>query len=226
MSNRGFFVTVEGIEGSGKSTQLQRLAELIRRAGGRVVLTKEPGGTPLADRIRAIVLDPQESSTIDPTTELLLYAASRRQHVTELLEPSVAAGATVLCDRYTDSTLAYQGFGRMLSFERLNLLNSLATGGLRPDLTLIYDLPEEAGLARAAARNETSAQSKNESRIEGEELRFHRRVREGYLTLALSDPIRYAVIDASVSMDDVTAATIEAVSRRLPSLRLASTANV
>jgi len=226
MGNRGLFITVEGGEGSGKSTQLLRLADRLRRSGVEVVTTKEPGGTPLANRIRAIVLDPEESSSMDPTTELLLYAASRRQHVTEVLEPSIASGAVVLCDRFTDSTLAYQGFGRMLNFDRLELLNKLATGGLSPDLTIIYDVAEEVGLARASARNETSSAARRESRIEGEELRFHRRVREGYLTLAVSDPKRYAVIDGSLSPDDVTAATVREVSARLPSLRLDPAVNV
>jgi len=193
------FITFEGIEGSGKTTQLQRLAADLRGRGKRVVVTKEPGGTPLADRIRAILLD--SASVIDPVAELLLFAASRRQHVVEVIAPALARGEVVLCDRFTDSTLAYQGFGRELELDRLRLLNDWATGSLRPALTIIFDLPEETGLGRAVSRNTQAPE--DEGRFELEDLRFHRRVREGYRSLALEDPRRYLVVDADGSIDEV-----------------------
>jgi dTMP kinase len=204
------FITFEGIEGSGKTTQQQRLAEHFRTAGRTVVTTKEPGGTPLADRIRAILLD--SASVIDPVAEVLLFGASRRQHTTETIEPALSRGEVVLCDRYADSTLAYQGFGRLLDLDRLRALNDWATNGLRPHLTLLYDLPEEAGLTRARSRNATA--TADEGRFEAEDLRFHRRVREGYLTLAVAEPQRFAVIDANGTVDEVFQRTLAALSSR------------
>ncbi len=202
------FITLEGIEGSGKSTQLRKLAERIPNA----LATKEPGGTPTADRIRAILLD--TGATIDPVAELFLFAASRRQHVMEVIRPALAAGQVVLCDRFTDATLAYQGFGRRLDLDRLRWLNDWATDSLRPGLTLIFDLPEEVGLQRARSRN--SSAPVDEGRFEQEDLRFHRRVREGYLTLAASEPDRYAVIDAAGTPDEVLARTLDVVRTRAP----------
>jgi len=200
------FITFEGIEGSGKSTQLRRLAERIDGA----VLTKEPGGTPLADRIRAILLD--SSSRLDPVAELFLFAASRRQHVVEIIKPALDRGATVLCDRFTDSTLAYQGFGRLINLDQLRALNAWATNSLTPDLTLLFDLPEEVGLTRARSRNAEAVQ--DEGRFEAEDLRFHRRVREGYRTLAVAEPERFAVIDAAGDVDDVFARVVAEVEKR------------
>jgi dTMP kinase len=189
------FITFEGIEGSGKSTQLRRLAERIPG----VVVTKEPGGTPLADRIRAILLD--STARIDPVAELLLFAASRRQNVVEVIRPALERGATVLCDRFTDATLAYQGFGRGLTLDQLRTLNSWATDSLIPDVTFLFDLPEEEGLARARSRNAGAVH--DEGRFEAEDLRFHRRVREGYRTLALAEPERFSIVDAVGDADDV-----------------------
>jgi len=202
------FITLEGIEGSGKSTQLRKLAERIPNA----LATKEPGGTPTADRIRAILLDTR--ATIDPVAELFLFAASRRQHVMEVIRPALAAGRVVLCDRFTDATLAYQGFGRRLDLDRLRWLNDWATDSLRPVLTLIFDLPEEVGLQRARSRN--SSAPVDEGRFEQEDLRFHRRVREGYLTLAASEPDRYAVIDAAGTPDEVLERTLDVLRKRAP----------
>jgi dTMP kinase len=204
------FITFEGIEGSGKSTQLQRLA---RRIDGAVI-TKEPGGTPLADRIRAILLD--STAHIDPTAELFLFAASRRQNVVEVIRPALDRGATVLCDRFTDATLAYQGFGRLLNLDQLRTLNGWATDSLVPDLTLLFDLPEEVGLARARSRNAEALH--DEGRFEAEDLRFHRRVREGYRTLALAEPSRFLMIDAEGSADDVYASVEGALAERNPRL--------
>ena len=217
MSKRGFFLTVEGIEGSGKTTQLRLLANALKEAGWRVVVTKEPGGTPLADRIRAILLDPQEEG-MDSLTELFLYAASRRQHVVDVVRPAIEQGAIVLSDRFTDATLAYQGFGRLLNLDQLRELNDLATDQLAPDLTLIFDLPEASGIERARARNSASSALLNESRLEAEDLQFHRRVREGYLAIAISEPSRCEVIDARGSIEEVATRVVEAINRRAPEL--------
>jgi dTMP kinase len=208
------FITFEGIEGSGKTTQQQRLAELLRERGRTVVVTKEPGGTPLADRIRAILLD--SASVIDPVAEVFLFAASRRQHTTEVIEPALARGEVVLCDRYADSTLAYQGFGRLNDLDRLRALNDWATDSLKPHVTLLFDLPEEVGLRRAVSRNATAVQ--DEGRFEAEDLRFHRRVREGYLAMAAAEPERFATIDANGSIDKVFERTLETLRRRAPEI--------
>src|SRR5688500_15565468 len=195
------FITFEGIEGSGKTTQQQRIAELLRSRGRNVVVTKEPGGPPLADRIRAIVLDSR--STMDPIAEVFLFAASRRQHTMEVIRPALGRGEVVLCDRYADSTLAYQGFGRLIDLDRLRTLNDWATDALVPHVTLLFDLPEEVGLGRANSRN--AAATQDEGRFEAEDLRFHRRVREGYLAMAVAEPKRYRVIDADGTVDEVFA---------------------
>lgn len=204
------FITLEGIEGSGKTTQLRKLAERIPN----VLVTKEPGGTPTADRIRAILLD--TDAKIDPVAELFLFAASRRQHVMEVIRPALAEGRVVLCDRFTDATLAYQGFGRRLDLDRLRWLNEWATNSLHPDLTLIFDLPEETGLTRARSRNSTAPV--DEGRFELEDLRFHRRVREGYLTLAKAEPERYAVVDGSGTPDQVFAGVVDMLQKRAPGI--------
>lgn len=211
---RAPFIVFEGIEGSGKSTQAQRLSKHLHDIGRTTVLTKEPGGTPLGDRIRAILLDPAEDG-MDGLTEMLLYAASRRQHVVDVIRPSIEHDAVVLCDRFTDATLAYQGFGRGLNLDRLREINAWVTDGVVPDLTLILDLPEEVGLGRARRRNQDQ-DLQLESRLEGEDMRFHRRVREGYLTLAEEAPQRYALVSAEGDADQVFARILEVVSERLP----------
>ena len=205
------FITFEGIEGSGKSTQLRRLAERIPGA----VITKEPGGTPLAERIRGILLD--SSSQLDPIAELFLFAASRRQNVIEVIKPALVRGAVVLCDRFTDSTLAYQGFGRLINLDQLRTLNAWATDSLTPNLTLLFDLPEEIGLTRARSRNSEAVQ--DEGRFEAEDLRFHRRVREGYRTLAVAEPQRFVLIDGDGDADDVFARVVAEVEKRTELLR-------
>ena len=208
------FITFEGPEGSGKTTQIQKVAEYLRHKGVDCVTTKEPGGTPLADRIRAILLHPE--STMDRLTELLLYAASRRQHVVEVIRPSLERGAVVLCDRFTDATLAYQGFGRLLDLDRLRALNDWVTESLRPDLTLLFDIDETVGLRRAQSRNATVANV--EGRFEGEDLRFHRRVREGYLALATAEPKRFAVVDGDGPVNEVFERTIDVLRERAPAV--------
>lgn len=209
------FITFEGPEGSGKSTQLQRLAAFLQSNNVDCITTKEPGGTPISDKIRAIVLD-SASAGMDAWTEVLLYSASRRQHVVERIRPALARGTHVLCDRYTDATLAYQGYGRVIDLGRLEQLNAWATEGLLPDLTLLYDIDEETGLARAHRRN--AAMDVDEGRFEAEDLRFHRRVREGYRALAVAEPRRFAVIDAHGSIEDVFAKTLDALRDRAPQL--------
>ena len=213
--SKGFFLTFEGGEGSGKTTQIQRLGQLLSGSVQPTVVTKEPGGTPLSERVRAILLDPR-SREMDPVTEVLLYAASRRQHVMEVIRPALERGSIVLCDRFTDATLAYQGFGRLLELDRLRQLNDWATERTYPNLTLIYDLPETLGLDRARRRNDASAQLQGESRFEGEDLRFHRRVREGYLAMAQAEPERYAVLDGSGSPDEVFDETLRVLGQRAP----------
>lgn len=209
------FITFEGPEGSGKSTQIARLGAFLRERGLDCIVTKEPGGTPIGDKVRAILLD-SASAGMDAWAEVLLYSASRRQHVVERIRPALAAGTHVLCDRYIDATLAYQGYGRVIDLGRLQTLNSWATEGLLPDLTLLYDIDEETGLARAHQRNATM--DVDEGRFEAEDLRFHRRVREGYRALAVAEPERFAVIDGHGTIDEVFALTLETLRARLPQL--------
>lgn len=196
----GLFITFEGIEGSGKSTQVARLADRLRRPGREILVTREPGGCPVADAIRRILLDPANDN-LASRAELLLYAAARAQHVDEVIRPALLSGQTVLCDRFTDATLAYQGSGRGLDRALIENLNRLAADGLRPDLTLLLDLPPERGLARARRRN-TDLSLTNEDRFEREALPFHQRVRDGYRQLAAGEA-RFRVIDADGSVDEV-----------------------
>lgn len=197
----GRFVTFEGIEGSGKSTQIALLAAFLESAGNQIVLTREPGGTPIGDQVRKILLDPANTS-LDPTAELLLYAASRAQHLHDVILPALAAGATVLCDRFSDATLAYQGYGRGLDVEMIRALDRLVTAGMRPDLTLLLDIDAATGVARAHGRN-VDRGLEAEARFENEELAFHERVRQGYLTLAQESPERIRIVDASLSPEAV-----------------------
>jgi dTMP kinase len=186
---KGAFITLEGMEGAGKSTQMRRVAEWLERHDHSVVQTREPGGTPLSEMIRDIVLH-GEHPEMNPRTELLLIFAARAQHVAELIKPAVDAGRTVLCDRFTDASYAYQGGGRGLPRKAIAALENIAHGGLQPDLTLLFDLPVELGLQRASVRG-------SEDRFETETDGFLRRAREAYLERARKYPKRFEVIDAS-----------------------------
>ncbi len=196
------FITFEGIEGSGKTTQIAMVAEFLRRQGHHVVTTREPGGCPIADAIREILLHPANDALVD-RAELLLYAAARAQHVAEVIRPALQQGLIVLCDRYTDATLAYQGYGRGLDLDLIEELNALACADCRPHLTLVLDMPHEAGLQRALQRNSAENMT-DEGRFEQESLAFHQRVREGYLALARNAPQRMRVIDATGSPGEVS----------------------
>lgn len=207
------FITFEGIEGCGKTTQLQLLARRLEREGQLVTATREPGGCPIADQIRTILLD-AGNMAITPLTELLLYAAARAQHVSEVVAPALAAGRIVLCDRFTDATIAYQGYGRKLDLVVIDQLNHLATGGTLPGLTVLLDCPAEVGLKRAIARI-NSTQGAREERFELESLRFHQRVRDGYLQLARQEPERFVVINGAASIGETAAAIAAAVLARL-----------
>jgi len=189
------FITFEGVEGCGKTTQLRLLKERLQAAGHRVTATREPGGCPIADQMRAILLD-AHNSAITPLAELLLYAAARAQHVQEVIVPALERGEVVLCDRFTDATVAYQGHGRELDLATIEQLNRLATGGLEPKLTLLIDCPVETGLSRARARIE-AATGAREERFELESILFHERVRQGYLGRAAAAPNRFLVVDGS-----------------------------
>ena len=193
----GLFITLEGPEGAGKSTNREYLAELLMQAGIEVVLTREPGGTPLAERIRELLLAP-DSEVMAVDTELLLMFAARAQHLAGVIRPALARGAVVLCDRFTDATYAYQGGGRGLAHERIAILEQFVQGDLRPDLTLVFDLPVEVGLARAAARGKLD-------RFEQEQQSFFEAVRQTYLARAAQAPERYRVLDAAQPLSQVQA---------------------
>ncbi len=195
------FITFEGVEGSGKSTQVALLARWLEEDRDTTPLvTREPGGCPIADQIRGTLLDAANEG-MDERTELLLYAAARAQHMAQVIQPALDSGRLVICDRFIDATVAYQGYGRGLSTELIEELNRLATRNTAPDLTLLLDFPPEAGIGRARTRN-AGAQGPNEDRFEQEELAFHQRVRAGYL--ALEEKIqRIRRIDASGSIEDV-----------------------
>jgi dTMP kinase len=192
---RGRFITLEGSEGSGKSTNLAYIHERLARAGHEVLLTREPGGTPLGEAIRELLLD-KDQSAMTSDTELLLMFAARAQHLGERIVPALEAGHWVLCDRFTDATYAYQGFGRGIDRGRIEALESWVQRGVRPDLTLFLDVPVEVGLARAGARSAPD-------RFEREALDFFERVRRGYLALAAQEPERIRVIDASLPLEQV-----------------------
>ena len=196
------FITLEGIEGSGKTTQARHIVEFLQSKGHACVATREPGGTRIGKQIRALLLDP-ESSDMDPMTELLLYTADRAQHVKQLILPLLSAGKAVLCDRYYDATVVYQGYARGLDIGLIRGLHKLILKDLKPDITILLDLPPEEGLARAWKQINSGTRTDIESRFEKETLAFHEKVRSGYLELARLEPERFRVIDASKSESQV-----------------------
>lgn len=207
-----FFITFEGIEGSGKTTQLQYLENHLTGLGYQVVSTREPGGCSIADSIRALLLDPGNNRMI-PRAELLLYSAARAQHVAEVIQPALSHGKIVLCDRFSDATTVYQGIGRGLDTEQLAVINRFAANDLVPDMTILLDYPAELGLQRARQRNLENKQE-IESRFEMESLDFHKKIRQGYLDLA-ADKKRSHVIDADGPRDVVASRIAALVDRFL-----------
>jgi dTMP kinase len=205
---KSFFITLEGPEGSGKSTHASRLAEYLRSKGRDVLLTREPGGTAIGDQIRAILND-HANAAMQPRAEILLFCASRAQLISQMIRPHLARGGTIVCDRYVDSTLAYQGYGRGLNLARLKSISDFATEGLVPDITLLLDLPVETGLARRRRSDS------DWNRLDALEVEFHRRVRQGYLRLARRSPKRWILIDADKEEEEVWSQILRSVSARI-----------
>jgi dTMP kinase len=199
MSRRGKFITFEGLDGSGKSTQMRKLAAALRQAGHKVIETREPGGTATGERIRKLALD-SGTAGLSPLAEMALMFASRAQHIAEVIEPGIAAGNIVLCDRFTDSTEAYQGSGRRLGSEAVRDLHRVLCAGLQPDLTLLLDSNPHASVSRARLRNKRASKNggrgHDENRFESETRSFFNRVREGYTAIAKREPDRVITIDA------------------------------
>ena len=207
----GVFITLEGPDGSGKSSLMPRLAEILRARGCDVLTTREPGSTPLGEQMRRLVLDTEPRIDRTGRADALLFAASRAQHVAEVIEPALARGAVVICDRYADSSLAYQGAGSGVPMDELRAVQHFATGGLAPDLTILLDLPVEAGLGRKADEV---------TRFEAyQDLAYHERVRAAFLGFAAAEPDRYVVVDATGDEAAVLAGAVAALDR-LPASRL------
>ena len=199
--SKGFLVSLEGPEGAGKTSVLEALIPILEDRGIEVLSTREPGGVLIGEKIREVILDPSHTE-MDPKTELLLYIASRRQHLVEKVLPALATGKLVIMDRFIDSSVAYQGFGRGLDIEAIDWLNEFATDGLKPDLTLYFDIEVEEGLARIAANSDREI-----NRLDMEGLDLHRKVRQGYLSLLEKEADRIVKIDASLPLDQVIANT-------------------
>ncbi len=201
----GTFITLEGPDGAGKTTQLRIICQELTALGYQHIVTRDPGGTAIGKQIRRILLNTEHA--LSSTAELLLYQADRAQNVSENIRPGLEKGLLVLCDRYTDSTIAYQGYGRGLSLKTIEMLNEISTGGLKPDLTLLFDLESEKGLARLHPGSF--------DRFERETLAFHKRVREGYLNLAKNEPQRFHIIDAGAPLTSVQTALRKAIGEKL-----------
>ena len=207
------FVTFEGLDGSGKSTHLERAARWLVERRVDALVTREPGGTEIGAAIRRVFLDPRHHA-MDPRVELLLVFAARCQHLLEVIDPALAAGRLVLCDRFTDSTFAYQGFGRGVALDLVREVDRLATGGRRPDRTLLFDLPAET--ARRRGHSGARQRAGRVDRLDAEALAFYERVRSGYLELAASEPERFRVIDSSAALETTESAVHAALADLLP----------
>src|SRR4030043_421451 len=195
------FITFEGVEGSGKTTQIQRLKKYLTQKGIPCKVTREPGGCPIGEKVRKILLNPDHREMVS-MSELLLYEAARAQHVKEVIEPFLKKGGIILCDRFSDATLAYQGYGRKIDLKWIERLNHLSSGGIKPDVTFLLDCPSEVVLKRALQRNR-NLKKENEGRFEKEKIQFHRRVRKGYLAIAKKEPRRVKVLDTREGEDKV-----------------------
>lgn len=211
----GIFITLEGVEGCGKSTQIELLNAKLRDAGAKTLVTREPGGTEAGAAIRKILLDPA-TGELDPLTELMLFSAARRELVQKVIRPALDGGLVVICDRFADSTTAYQGHARGMDPARVAQMAREVCGDVWPDRTIVLDIPVEAGLKRAIGRNDIIAN--NESRFEEESLAFHKRVREGFLKIAEAEPDRVKVVDASGTIEQVHQAALDAVRSIVPEL--------
>lgn len=222
MPRRGKFITFEGLDGTGKSTQMRKLAAVVRAAGHKVIETREPGGTPTGEKIRKVLLD-SGTAGLAPLAEMALMFASRAQHIAEVIEPAVAAGSIVLCDRFTDSTEAYQGSGRRLGSEAVRELHRVLCGNLQPDLTILLDSDAAASVSRARRRNKRTSKAasrghsghSDENRFEQETRAFFARVHEGYLAIAKREPGRVVVVDARGTPEQTHSRIVDVVRRKL-----------
>lgn len=210
----GYFITFEGVEGCGKTTQIRLLTEQLNALNFVTTLTREPGGCPIADKIRTILLD-AENRAMSPMTELMLYAAARAQHINDIITPSLNIGNIVLCDRFCDATIAYQSFGRGIDRRTIDTLNAHACQGVAPDLTILIDCDPGIGLERARHRIEMTS-GPREERFELEALAFHQRVQSGYRSLADSEPERFVIIDGTGTVEEIASKISAAVLARIP----------
>lgn len=209
------FITLEGIEGSGKSTQVENIVAFLQGRGYECVTSREPGGTEIGAQIRGILLDPRNTD-MDPATELLLYTADRAQHIRTVILPHLAAGRVVVCDRFFDATMVYQGYARGLDKEMVRSLHRIACSDLQPDLTLLFDLEPRLGLQRAWQQINNGGREQTESRFEQEHLDFHQAVRDGYLDMARLAPDRFRIVPADRSPREVTRSIEAVLDRVLP----------
>ncbi len=211
------FITFEGIEGCGKTTQVKRLGNHLTALEIPVILTLEPGGTRICQDIRGILLD-TKNKALSPLAELFLYAADRAQHVEEVIRPALSQGKWVVCDRFFDATMAYQGYAREQDISLIKILNENTCPGIKPDLTILVDCPVEVGLKRALKRNEM-LQQEEQARFEKEKMEFHEAVRKGYLQIAEKEPERFAVVDGTLSIDELEIAIFEHIKPHIPKSR-------
>lgn len=208
MKNKGLFITFEGGEGTGKSTQIRLLAEFLKKNGQQVVVTREPGGLEISEEIREVLLKDRGQNPVTPLTETLLFLAARAEFYKLIIKPYLEAGKTVLCDRSYDSTLAYQGYGRGVDLDLINTLNKHVTAGIKPNLTVLLDIPPKLGIDRVKNRGELN-------RLDAESLEFHEKVNMGYLEIARKEPNRFVVINADCGINDIAKAIREELIKRI-----------